>query len=587
MLKLLPTLLLFTMATLMACSEPATARPPGETTAQEAIAAATALPPNTLTTKGGGTAPTTTSTETPTERPTAAPRETAASSPTPESTAPSLPRGVLVPLRLQDPQALLSVLSDTELACIGDDPDGLARAFTGTGPGSRDERERLIGCLEDETIAQLFIAGFVPGSEPLSLETSTCLRSAFEVIDPRRAMTAGIEGDPERAMAASMTALFTTMACLNDEEWEVAAPKAGVRPNERAGWQCLMEALGGPGQMAEAIMAAQEGDATSLSEAGTECGLDMGPEPTPMPPPGTPTPAPAPETTRPTTAPTATTTPPTSTTTPTTASPPPAATSTITPSTPAGITLVIAVAAVPADIPEYSRSEWRHWTDADGDCQDARQEVLIAESLDPVTYETDRECRVEAGRWWAPYLAHHLGNPSAIDVDHHVPLKNAHLSGGWTWTSAEKQAYANYLGEENHLVALSARHNRSKGARGPDEWRPPSEVHWCQYSTDWVEIKDRWELTMTETEAEAVMEMLETCEVPPHVEVLDYLGASVGVHKPTPESGSSSPVYGSCEDAAAAGEARVQGNSGGRKGFPAEMVPSARDGDGDGVVCEQ
>ena len=104
-------------------------------------------------------------------------------------------------------------------------------------------------------------------------------------------------------------------------------------------------------------------------------------------------------------------------------------------------------------------------------------------------------------------------------------------------------------------MALSARHNRSKGARGRDEWRPPSEVHWCQYSTDWVEIKDRWELTMTETEAEAVMEMLGTCEVPPHVEVLDYLGASVGVHKPTPESGSSSPVYGSCEDAAAAGEA--------------------------------
>ena len=56
-----------------------------------------------------------------------------------------------------------------------------------------------------------------------------------------------------------------------------------------------------------------------------------------------------------------------------------------------------------------------------------------------------------------------------------------------------------------------------------------------------------------------------------------------GVHK----SGVDAPVYGSCEEAEAAGEKQVQGSQGGGKGFPAEMVPSARDGDGDGVVCER
>ena len=54
--------------------------------------------------------------------------------------------------------------------------------------------------------------------------------------------------------------------------------------------------------------------------------------------------------------------------------------------------------------------------------------------------------------------------------------------------------------------------------------------------------------------------------------------------RPASQGGS---VYGSCEEAEAAGEARVRGTSGPGVGFPETMVPSARDGDGDGVVCEQ
>ena len=46
-------------------------------------------------------------------------------------------------------------------------------------------------------------------------------------------------------------------------------------------------------------------------------------------------------------------------------------------------------------------------------------------------------------------------------------------------------------------------------------------------------------------------------------------------------------VYGSCQEAEFAGESRFQGSQGGGLGYPKAMVPSARDGDGDGVVCEQ
>ena len=152
--------------------------------------------------------------------------------------------------------------------------------------------------------------------------------------------------------------------------------------------------------------------------------------------------------------------------------------------------------------------------------------------------------------------------------------------------ATRKEVYANYLGDDSHLAAISARHNRSKGSRGPEEWAPPDNDLWCQYSLDWTEIKQRWDLTMTPREAEIVMDMLHTCEDPPEVEVetLDYLGTVTGVDKPTTEPENS--VYASCDEAAAAGEPRVQGSRGGGQGFPAEMVPSARDGDGDGVVCE-
>ena len=272
---------------LMALSACAGATPtpyPTETPAPSPIAAATPVPATTPKPEETPTPP-----PTPTERPTAAPSETPTTPPSP--TAP----GILVPLDIQDPQALESSLSDDELDCIGN-PERLARTLAGPGMAPREKQHELLGCLEDETLTRLFLAGFVPGPEPLSPETSQCVRAAFEVIDPRTVMTAGIEGDPGRAMAGSMAAFMVTTACLTDEEWEQAAPEMGMGPEDRAVGQCLMEALGGPGEMAAAMTAAQEGDFATLAEAGETCGLDMGPPPgqAPTGPSTAPTPVPLP-----------------------------------------------------------------------------------------------------------------------------------------------------------------------------------------------------------------------------------------------------------------------------------------------------
>ncbi len=126
---------------------------------------------------------------------------------------------------------MLSELSDTEKACIGDDAGRLAQSLAGLGQASREEQASFIGCLEDETSEQIFLAGFVPGPEPLSEKTSDCVRAAFEVVAPREVMTASIDGgDPGRAMSGSMAALFATMACLNEQEWEATAPQVRMEP---------------------------------------------------------------------------------------------------------------------------------------------------------------------------------------------------------------------------------------------------------------------------------------------------------------------------------------------------------------------
>lgn len=163
------------------------------------------------------------------------------------------------------------------------------------------------------------------------------------------------------------------------------------------------------------------------------------------------------------------------------------------------------------DIPAYDRSDWPHWIDEDGDGEKTRAEVLADEhggcvvAADPILASAKAV-------WYDVYSGGCIHDASKLDVDHLVPLKEAHISGGWQWDRDKKRAYANDLSDPDHLLAVSARLNRQKGAKDPAEWRPPNVDYWCDYSRAWRRIKKTWDLKIDDREELALTIMEETCD---------------------------------------------------------------------------
>jgi len=244
------------------------------------------------------------------------------------------------------------------------------------------------------------------------------------------------------------------------------------------------------------------------------------PEPTPTPPPeGSMPGAPPPSPPTPTPMPAATPVPTQPTPTPTPAPAPvpapvkPAAAPAPTPTQQSGgPVLTLKIIEIATNLPDYDRDDWKHWADDDGDCQNTRHEVLIEESSQEVTFKSDRQCQVASGEWLDPYTGDTVTDATKLDVDHMVPLKNTHDSGGWGWDKQKKAAYANEMDYAGHLIAVTASANRKKGAKGPEEWKPANQEYWCDYAIDWVQIKIDWELSVTKAEWAALQEMLKTCD---------------------------------------------------------------------------
>jgi hypothetical protein len=152
--------------------------------------------------------------------------------------------------------------------------------------------------------------------------------------------------------------------------------------------------------------------------------------------------------------------------------------------------------------PQYARARFDGWADIDGDCQDTRAEVLLAESLEAV----EGRCTVRRGRWASPYEGGLQTQAAMVEIDHLVPLGNAWDAGAWRWPADRLAAYMNDVEHPEHLVAVTGTVNASKGNRSPDRWMIPSREQTvrCAYLTNWTVVKARWELTVTPDEADTL-----------------------------------------------------------------------------------
>ena len=91
--------------------------------------------------------------------------------------------------------------------------------------------------------------------------------------------------------------------------------------------------------------------------------------------------------------------------------------------------------------------------DEDRDCQNARHEALIAESV-PVGFKTSKGCHLVSRMWSDPYSNKTITDASNLDIDHLVPLKEVHESGGFAWDATKCRGYVNDLSDPNTLIAV-------------------------------------------------------------------------------------------------------------------------------------
>jgi hypothetical protein len=154
----------------------------------------------------------------------------------------------------------------------------------------------------------------------------------------------------------------------------------------------------------------------------------------------------------------------------------------------------------------YSRDKYPHWHIVSGTC-DTRETVL---KRDGTNVKVGSDCYPTSGSWKSPYDGATWTKASDVDIDHMVPLANSWVTGASSWTTAQREAFANDL-TRPQLLAVTDNVNQSKSDKSPDAWKPPLQSYWCTYASRWVDVKYYYKLSITSAEKTALSSMLGQC----------------------------------------------------------------------------
>ncbi len=163
----------------------------------------------------------------------------------------------------------------------------------------------------------------------------------------------------------------------------------------------------------------------------------------------------------------------------------------------------------------YNRQrDYGGWTTPEP-CMSTRM-VVLRDQSEPskvkIRTKPNGSCDVWQGEWQEPYVGYVTTDPRDLQIDHLVPLKEAHRSGAFQWSKEKRREYANWLEDKFHLLAVDGSANMQKGDKDPAHWQPANDNFRCTYLQKWVEVKRRWNLSMDEAEAGAVRMGLEGCQ---------------------------------------------------------------------------
>lgn len=165
---------------------------------------------------------------------------------------------------------------------------------------------------------------------------------------------------------------------------------------------------------------------------------------------------------------------------------------------------------------KYKRTEWKHWISYETPCWTTREEVLDRQAEkgsviyldkdDKETKDKSKACSIKSGVWIDPYSKETIKDPTKLDIDHTGALSWTAKAGGQDWDKTTKQNYAN---DFDHLVATTAKENRTKGDKGPSEWMPESSK--CEYAKVYTHIVKKYKLNLNKADKDTLEKALNSC----------------------------------------------------------------------------